>query len=50
MKDLNWAENRLGHAGLLKKVPRSQWELTPLGMTRGFSDTELALFIALRYK
>jgi hypothetical protein len=46
MKDLNWAGNRLGHAGLLVKVRGSHWELTPLGMTRDFSDTELALFVA----
>ena len=50
MKDLNWAGNRLGHAGLLKKVPRSHWELTPLGMTRDFSDTELALFVSQHNK
>ena len=50
MKDLNWAGNRLGHAGLLIKVPRSHWELTPLGMTRDFSDTELALFVAQHNK
>ena len=50
MKDLNWAGNRLGHAGLLVKVRGSHWELTPLGMTRDFSDTELALFVAQHNK
>jgi hypothetical protein len=50
MKDLNWAGNRLGHAGLLIKVPHTHWELTPLGMTRYFSDTELALFVAQHNK
>jgi hypothetical protein len=50
MKDLNWAGNRLGHAGLLKKVPPTHWELTPLGMTRDFSNTELALFVAANRK
>jgi hypothetical protein len=50
MKDLNWAGNRLGHAGLLKKVPRSHWELTPLGMSRDFSNAELALFVAANKK
>ncbi len=50
MKDLNWAGNRLGHAGLLKKVPPTHWELTPLGLTRDFSDTELALLVAQHNK
>jgi hypothetical protein len=50
MKDLNWAGNRLGHAGLLTKVRGSHWKLTPLGMTREFSDTELALLIASKRK
>jgi hypothetical protein len=50
MKNLNWAGNRLGHAGLLIKVRDSHWELTPLGMTRDFSDTELALFVAQHNK
>ncbi len=50
MKDLNWAGNRLGHAGLLVKVRGSHWELTPLGMTRDFSDAELAQFVAERNK
>ncbi len=50
MKDLNWAGNRLGHDGLLTKVPRSHWELTTLGMTRDFSDTELALFVSQHNK
>lgn len=45
MKDLNWAGNRLGHAGLLIKVPRSHWELTQLGMTRDFTENELAIFV-----
>ncbi len=46
MKDMNWAGNRLGHAKLLKKVPGSHWELTPLGMTRYFNVAELNLLIA----
>ena len=50
MKDLNWAGNRLGHAGLLNKVRGSHWELTSLGMSREFSDNELALFIASKRK
>jgi Mrr N-terminal domain len=50
MKDLNWAGNRLGHAGLLVKVRGSHWELTPLGMTRNFSDTELAIFVTRHNK
>lgn len=50
MKDLNWAGNRLGHAGLLIKVRGSHWELTPLGMSREFSDTELAIFVAQHNK
>ena len=50
MKALNWAGNRLGHAGLLKKVRGSHGELTHLGMTREFCDTELALFIAANRK
>ena len=50
MKDLNWAGNRLKHAGLLKKFPRSHWELTPIGMSRDFSNTELSLFVAANKK
>ena len=50
MKDLNWAGNRLGHAGLLKKVRGSHWELTDLGMTREFSENELVLFVAANRK
>ena len=48
MKDLNWAGNRLGHAGLLVKVRGSHWELTPLGMTREFSENELVLFVGTK--
>jgi len=50
MKDLNWAGNRLGHAGLLTKVRGSHWKLTTLGMTRDFSDTELATLVASKRK
>lgn len=45
MKDLNWAGNRMGHAGLLKKVRGSHWELTPLGISKQFTEEELKDFI-----
>ena len=45
MKDLNWAGNRMGHAGLLKKVRGSHWELTALGISKQFTEEELKDFI-----